>query len=145
MKNITKDTANQLYSIINLLPEAEKNKIPKEIIDILNEKLLNENLSITDVSQIREENLLEDTKKYLAYIFLNYLSNENEKKELKKILNLNEQRYQDNLKKKYDVSNIFGNNKVDIKENSGKEELIVIKDKKWWEKIIDKLKNLITK
>ena len=140
MDKMTKTTACQLYEIVEKLPSEEKNKIPSKIILLINEKKegykLSENIfSIDDIS------LTEESKKYLAYIFLNYLANEEEKKEYENIISENEKKYQEILSEKYSVENLFLKKEIKDDENTEKTiDLITIENKKWWESFIEKIR-----
>lgn len=141
MNNMTKSAACQLYEIISQLPNEEKCKIPENVIVIIDDKkddyiLTNDEFVIDDI------NLTDETKKYLAYIFLNYLANENEKEEYKKIIYENERRYQKNLSEKYSTQNLFPKKeieKVEMLETNA--DLAVVENLNWWEKILEKIKD----
>ncbi|MCI9063759.1 MAG: hypothetical protein HFJ17_04070 [Clostridia bacterium] len=155
MINISSNASNQLYEIILLLPDDRREKIPSNIINLLKErKAEKEELKIKNINDINNENISEETKKYLAYIFLNYLADEAEKIEFSKILKENDKRHQDNLRKKYDPSDIFNNRnkskrmRSNIQYKNSTEDnnkLVVIETKNWWNRILDKIISLFKK
>lgn len=142
MNNMTKSAACQLYEIINQLPNEEKSKIPENVIVIIDEKkddyiLTNNEFVIDDI------NLTEETKKYLAYIFLNYLASENEKDEYEKIISENERRYQKKLSEKYSTQNLFSKKEVEkLEVLEITTDLTTSEKLNWWEKILEKIKDL---
>lgn len=108
MNKISIDSATQLNKILSFLSEDINKKIPKDILKIINDKT-NNNIcaNINEVKDIKEENILPETRKYLSFIFLNYLATEEEREEYTKIIKNNEEEYQKFLRKKYNVDNIF--------------------------------------
>ena len=58
-------------------------------------------------NKINEMNLKEGTKNLLATIYLSYWCSPQEKANYAKILNENEKKYQEELRKKYNLDNIF--------------------------------------
>ena len=141
MNNIKIESATQLNKILSFLPDDRKNKIPNSVLKQIEDKIDNSiDTKIYDIKDIKEENLLPETRKYLSFIFLNYLATEEEKKEYTKILKENEIRYQEYLNKKYNTDNIFKNN---IKNTSSKTELpIEYKERSLWKRIWNKIKKL---
>ncbi len=159
MNKMSSRAATQLHEIILLLPNESKSKIPLSIINLLeNKKIDTEEINIKSAEHINDCAILDETKKYLAYIFLKYLATEEERKEFNHILSENEQRHQIFLRNKYDIANIFGveeknKNNLEIEEiniETQKEEeektLIKYEKRKWWNKIymflVDKVKKL---
>lgn len=145
MDKMTKTAACQLYEIVEMLPSEEKNKIPENIISLIDERKERYIKSDKYIS-IEDINLTDETKKYLGYIFLNYLANEDEKTEYRNIISENEDRYQNNLKEKYNTDNLFSKKESKSAENHKiKTEMIVVENLKWWDKIIAKIKKLFKK
>lgn len=145
MDKMTKTAACQLYEIVEMLPSEEKNKIPENIISLIDERKERYIKSDKYIS-IEDINLTDETKKYLGYIFLNYLANEDEKTEYRNIISENEDRYQNNLKEKYNTDNLFSKKESKSAENHKiKAEMIVVENLKWWDKIIAKIKKLFKK
>lgn len=145
MDKMTKTAACQLYEIVEMLPSEEKNKIPENIISLIDERKERYIKSDKYIS-IEDINLTDETKKYLGYIFLNYLANEDEKTEYRNIISENEDRYQNNLKEKYNTDNLFSKKESKSTENHKiKAEMIVVENLKWWDKIIAKIKKLLKK
>lgn len=158
MNKISSRAATQLYEIILLLPDDNKAKIPLSIIKLLENKKINtDEVNIKSAEHINNNAILDETKKYLAYIFLKYLANDEEKNEFNHILDENEARHQVFLRNKYDIANIFGVEKenkedefaeklevsqINIDENN---KLIKIEEKRWWDKMLEKIKYIIKK
>ena len=97
------------------------------------------------IEDIKEENILFETKKYLSFIFMNYLSTENEKQEYKQIVKNNELQYQKFLSKKCNVDDIFRKNeKIKNIENEKQASSLPIEYKETFlEFVIRKIKKLL--
>lgn len=146
MNNISIQSATQLNKILSFLPENRKVKIPQNIWKIINDKTNNNiDIKINEISDIKEENILPETRKYLSFIFLNYLATKEEKEEYIKIIKNNEEQYQDFLSKKYDIDKIFEKRKLVNENKENKEEinnLPIERKERFFEFIFNKLKKL---
>lgn len=146
MEKISPKSARELTQIIKLLPIEEFNKIPSDLTNYL-EKIEDKNYStkIKAIEDISENNIMEETKNNLAYIFLNYLADKETKKEYEMLLQENEFRHQKELQEKYNIEKIF-KQRQETKYNSEVEQetisLTIIKKKKLLNKIIEKIKNI---
>lgn len=142
MNEISIQSATQLNKILSFLSEDVKKKIPEIIWKKIYEKIdTHIDTKINEVSDIKEENILPETRKYLSYIFLNYLATKEEKEEYIEILKNNEEQYQGFLKKKYNTENMFRK-----KENLIEEENylpIIHKKNNIFRLIFDKIKKLL--
>ena len=140
MSDINERTATELFQIIDIMPQDYKSKIPTDFMKLINNKKKSETKKI-NLDNINVNNLSEDTKSYLAYIYLNYLLNDQEKENYKRILKENQKRYE----QKVDISNILEKRNIEI-ENKYKNNdtaLTVVKEKNFIEKIFDKIRNLL--
>lgn len=143
MKSISSKSARELNQIINFLPEEYLQKIPAETIEYLKTKEdKNYITKISCIGDITENNVLEETKNYLAYIFLNYLSNEEEKREYENLLGENESRNQKESEK-YDIREVFERRKNKYRQEE--RSLIIIEEKNLLKIIFEKIKNLFRK
>ena len=124
MKISTKNAYAEVISIIDLLDDELKNKIPNKLRDFFeNNKNQNYQVNIDSSISLEQQNLLPETVDILAMLKLNYWCvNEEEKKELMNLLNENEKNYQKELEEKYNIDNLFKNkeskmeNRVDMVE-----------------------------
>ena len=140
----------ETYLIINNLAEELYARIPEKFI-----KMIKENMSqdyIITLKELQQKGQMEETKIILSLIYRDFLCDEETKKELFK---------QEQLKiqaEKEKINNIFGNkqqkdedivlesNDSNITQlNSSTQEqqaLMVIKDEKWYVKILNKIKSI---
>lgn len=96
---ITKSTRiayAEIDSFIELLPKAEKEKIPNNLIRYFKEEKDKETVKKLSLDiPLEKQNLQEDTWNLIAIIYLKYLcEDEEEKKELEKIYDENEKIYE---------------------------------------------------
>ena len=150
MNKISIYSATQLNRILSLLIEDKKEKIPKDIWKEINNKTDSRlNMKINGVKDIKEENILPETRKYLSFIFLNYLATEEEKKEYTKIIKNNEEQYQKALDHKYSIKNIFDkkeiSKKIDKEYVEERKKLPVKYKERFFEFIFNKIKSLFGK
>lgn len=134
------EAAVEVLGILEYLEEIDKNKIPKEIIEFLERNKSNTyNPEINYWDNVENLNLKQKTRQILAGIYIDYLSSEDEKKEYINKLKQNEIKNQEILKEKYNVDDIF--KKKEIVKNQSV-ELTVLKEEKWFVKIINKIKEI---
>lgn len=150
MNKISIYSATQLNRILSLLIEDKKEKIPKDIWKEINNKTDSRlNMKINGVKDIKEENILPETRKYLSFIFLNYLATEEEKQEYTKIIKNNEEQYQKALDHKYSIKNIFDkkeiSKKIDKEYVEERKKLPVKYKERFFEFIFNKIKSLFGK
>ena len=131
--NQTKAQINrQVLEMINHIPLRDLLKIPPNVIHDLEE----------NISSEKVENVTFSREAYVLFlkIYLEYIADENEKEQINGMLKLNENKQEKEKAIKYNPDNIF---KTVSKENK-KEEIIVV-EKKWYEKLFDKIKKLFKK
>lgn len=97
-----KKAYSEVCSLINLLDDDYRNKIPVKLIKFFEkEKLFTYIPDINPDIPLEEQDLQQNTIDILAMLKLHYwCSNKNEKEKLLKLLNDNERKYQDELRKK---------------------------------------------
>lgn len=131
MKNNTKDAYAEVLSILELLDEEQKNKIPKKLKEFLeNNKNQDYQVNIAPNIPLEEQDLLQKTVDILAMLKLNYwCANEEEEKDFLGLLNENEKKYQEELRKKYNPDNLFKDKEAKTVIHAH-EELSIVKYKK---------------
>lgn len=132
----------EVYEILNYLDENDYNKIPKEILDVIEK---NRNLDyiyyIDEKKDFLEQEMLEETKAILFNIFRDYLATDIQKEKIFKIQKNERLRLEEEKRNKYDV-NIF-DNKTKIKnEKEIVEQISLVKTEKWYVKFFNLIKNM---
>lgn len=138
----TKEIYSEVYQVLNLLGNEYIDKLPKSLFNMLEEKRdINYEPKYTEDIPLNKQNIKNETLSIIALLHLNYwCENVNEKNELNQMLKNNEDRYQDELRKKYDPDNIF---KKRVQENIIKKEVALVEYKEpIFRKLINKIKNI---
>ena len=143
----TKEIYSEVYQVLNLLGNEYIDKLPISLINMLRQKReVNYNPQYTDDIPLNEQNIKKETMAIIVLLYLNYwCEDENEISEVKHILKNNEDKYQLEIRKKYNIDNIFKNNKQEYKQvnNNIVDETAMIPYKKSiFMKIINKIKSI---
>lgn len=119
----TKEIYSEVYQVLDLLGNEYINKIPKSLFSMLEEKRdINYAPKYTDDIPLNEQDIKNEALSIIALLHLNYwCENVNEKNELIQIFKNNEDRYQEELREKYNPDNIF---KKRNQENETEEKII---------------------
>lgn len=142
MTKLTNQTYLEIYQILNKLGENYIEKIPKKLYYLIQDK--------ASVAYTKNGNNTQITKEALAFIALfhyNYWCNsEEEKEKLESIFKQNEKNYQQELREKY-CTDIF--TKKDMSKTKRQKvkntELTVVRKEKWYNKIVNFIKNIFRK
>ena len=136
----------EVNCLLEHMPQSYIDKLPKKLIELI-QKQSNEqyNINIDTNKSLIEQNFSKKTKDLIAILKYNYWSTDEEKQQLKQIFYANENKYQEELREKYNPDNIFKNNK--------KEEIIIenvnlpieIKKESILIRFINFIKNLISR
>ncbi len=133
------DISKETLTFLAFFDNAMIDKIPAHIITKLCEQAADSNLDfyIDAKKEFEEQNISEKSKDLISLIYYDYIAEENEKEEILKQWELNEQSYQNAQKEKYSYDNLFKK----PEETSSCVELIETKK----ETIFQKIKNLLKK
>lgn len=98
----------EVNCLLEYLPKSYIDKLPKKLIELIkmqsNEQY---NINIDPNKSLLEQNFSKKTKDLISVMKYNYWSTEEEKKQLEKIFYENEKQYQEELRKKYNMDDIF--------------------------------------
>lgn len=126
--------AEVLYYLKGIRQE-DINRIPKKFIEFLNDNASKEYICNFDYNKpLNELELLDETRGIIGMICYNYWCiTEEEKTEYLRKIAENEQRYQEELRKKYNPDDIFKNKDNNNIEQNGNEEtaLVEYKENLW--------------
>lgn len=137
----------ETLDILNHMDKSYIDKIPKKFKDFLEKNKSDSYIPHLDHSKkIKEMNLKEKTKDILATIYMNYWCNAEQKENYIKTLKQNEEKYQEELKEKYNPDNIFKNKtqKTIQQEQPVQENVDLVEVKEsFFTKFIKKLKGIL--
>ena len=98
----------EVLEIIKYFPEEEYNKIPKEKIDFYEANMdKNYQFAINPKIDLSEQNISKEANAIIVMLFQNYFAIEEQKLKIKKILDLNQRKEEQEKIKKYNSNNIF--------------------------------------
>jgi len=131
----------EVYIILNKSSRDEYNKIPKTFVSFIEENMDKEYTPQIDFNENFEETVLEETLLLLALIYRDYLIT----KEEREVLIKNEETQLKELEEMYSVKNLF-KKRIQVKEENNidiEKQLIVIKEEKWYKRILNKILNIL--
>lgn len=132
--------------ILNHLTKSDYNKIPREVIDIIENNKDKEYTWIYDETKdLKDQNLNRDTIAIVSYINMRYLLNEKQKKYVKEILKVNQTKIEEIKEKKYSSDSLFKDKKEKTVINNVNISLIEYKEKNFIQRLLEKIKNSIRK
>lgn len=147
MDEMTQEIYSEVYSILNLLGDYFINKLPTSLYEMIKkEKSSTYNPQYSKKIDLNEQNIKRESLSMIALFHLNYWCNdESKKEELRKIFLDNENKYQVELREKYNPDNIFNKKevlKIKQEENYNKNLPVEVKEEKFYRKLIDFIKKI---
>ena len=138
---------NTLFEVSVILKNIDKNlsnKIPERLKEYIEtNKSLSHNFMYDYDKSLSEQRMLKTTEKYLTMLFLRYWCTNEEKTKVLDAMKRNEEKYQKEIKEKYNPNNLFKKSNV---ENVKKEvALVEVKEEKWYQKILTFFRKLFRK
>ena len=139
----------EVDEILNYLSEEDLLKIPEEVRNTIKENKDKEYVWKYDVSkELKEQNLSRDTIILLSYLNMEYLLNEEQKKYMQQLHELNEKKLEELKTEKYSVDDLFKKKKKEetqTKKQVEEKSLIECKEENIFTKVINKIKNFFKK
>ena len=143
MKQEYREAFSEVYEIFKLMPQTLLNKIPNKFLEMIeNEKDTNYVPNIKE--PIENQKLKDETIIILGLIYRDFLCSSEERKILQEKdaieLQKAEKAIQEELKDKYDIDRMFKD-----KNKERETAIMVVTEKKWYEKIFELIKNIFKK
>ena len=129
MKNSFAIACTEVLDVLKYLPQNEYERIPKDEIEFL-ESQKDSSFNVQGINLSKEANAL------IIILWEKYFASQNEKERLYNILKQNYQKEEKIKKELYNYDNLLKEKK---KEST---ELIEVENKKWYERILDFLKEI---
>lgn len=128
----------EVSEILNHLKKSDYDKIPKEVIDIIEKNKDKEYIwKYDETKDLKNQNVSKDTIAILSYINMQYLLNKEQRKFAQEIFNENQKKLENLKKDKYNSDNLFKDKQINL-DTSKTSELSISKYK---ESIFTKIKN----
>lgn len=136
----------ELSEILKMMEPKEVNKIPKKLLEVIEKEKSNTYIPNYDSKiELNSQSIKKETLAMLALLYINYwCEDENEKKEYLKLIEKNEQKYQQQIREKTDIKYITRTQKIE-KNNVPEQELAVVKNKSFIKNVIEKIKSFLKK
>jgi len=146
MLQATKEAYYEVYTILNFLDKSYVNAIPLKLREKFKEnKAENYNKKIVPYKQLNQQNLKDETLAILAVLNYKYwCKDEEKKKQLIDMYDENEEKYQEELREKYNPDNLFNKNTIiknEVQSEDTEKMLLVVKKENIFKRIINKIKN----
>ena len=101
---------SEVYEILNLLGNEYISKLPTKLFEHIYNKKDNSSMKEFDINKpINEQKISKETLEFISYLNLQYWSNEQEKNELLMHYKENDEKYDGELKARYNIDNLFTN------------------------------------
>ena len=148
-----KNAYKEILEILKFMPKDELSKIPEEKIEYFEKnKNADYNFVFDSSVSLEEQNISREAKAIILNLYNDYFLSDNQKEKLSDILRLNEKKYQEKQREKYNPNDIFKENKdtssiqLDNEIVDNKNLPVEIEsNNNIFKKIINKLRSLFTK
>ena len=115
----------EVFAILKKMDEEDKKKINEDFLNTLKENMdKNYVFEYIHDLKVEEQNILNETKAILAYIYVNYLADEEQKKLIMQKYRQDIKKDEENKKQKYKTEDMY------TKNNENNEEVSMIEHKK---------------
>ena len=138
-----KNSLTEVYEILKLMPESVLNKIPQKLKSIIEDER-NKDYKITIKEPLKTEDFQYETIVLLGMIYRDFLCGDDERNEILEQEKELMMQYEEKLKIKYDVNNLFNNKKSVYQENI-ENFLVKVEEKKWYNKLFNLFKKILKK
>lgn len=145
-----KNAYKEVLEIMNYLPENELSKIPKEKIEYFQRNQNKNHVFNFDISvPLDEQNISREANAIILNLINDYFFSNEKKEKLAHVLEINETKFQEIQREKYNPDNLFQAKSSVIKnynDNISKETALVeYNDMSFIKKIFDKIKHLFNR
>ena len=141
----TQEIYSEVYSILNLLGESYIKKLPVSLFNMIKEeKRQDYNPKYDSKINLEQQNIKRETLSMIALFHLNYWCNSDEEKnELKTLFKNNEEKYQAEIREKYNPDNLFKKRSLQQEESTITNEVAMVEYKEpLFKRIINKIKRI---
>lgn len=148
MTEIYQNAFTEVYEIINYLNEYDYNKIPKEVISVIEENRNQEYEYFLDESiPFTEQKMMPETKAILFNFFRDYLSTKEQKEKIINFQRAERIKMEEEKKKTYNYTEEILKKKKNKEKNKNIEakELIKLEENKIYFKLFNFIKKLFNK
>lgn len=141
----TQEIYSEVYCILNLLGESYIKKLPVSLFNMIKEERRQDyNPKYDSKINLEQQNIKRETLSMIALFHLNYWCNSDEEKnELKTLFKTNEEKYQAEIRKKYNPDNLFKKRSVQQEKYTETNEVVMVEYKEpLFKRFINKIKRI---
>ena len=144
----------EVFTILSFFNDDLIDKIPDNVLKKIGNLSIdsNTNFYINKEKNLNDQDISEESKDLISLIYYTYIANENEKSELLKLWNENENKYQEKSRKEYNLDNLFQHRSKEVSTSESisfsdtsiveyKKETLFLKIKHFLKKIFKKISN----
>lgn len=143
MEETKLQTFSEIYCLLKFFPESYIEKLPKKLLNLIKQSSNSKYyIEIDNAKPLEEQNISEETKNILIVLKYNYWADEAEKRNIIEQLNRNENKYQENLREKYNSNNLFKNKQTTVETIQNSVAMIEYKES-FFTKIKNWFKNFL--
>lgn len=136
----------EILEILKNVDNSYYEKLPEKFKEFLNNNKSTSYIPEIDFSrELKDLNIRKETKELLGIMYLNYWSNEEERREYIKLLSDNEKKYQEELNERYNPDNLFKNatkQEENIEQIVTNEFAMIKYEESFFKKIWNKILNI---
>lgn len=129
MENVYYNAYTEIYEILSYMPINYIKKLPKELLSLFEQKRNKDYKYCIDTNKkISEQEMLIETKSILAILYRDFWSTPEKKETILRKEKIERDLYQNELRKKYNIDNIFQNNnhlKCNIEDNISNSKVFI--------------------
>lgn len=144
----------EVDEILNYLDEEEYEKIPKDVIQAIKDNKDNEyTWKYDETKELKDQDVSKDTIAILSYLNMEYLLNEEQRKVMEQIHQMNEDKLEKEKREKYKSEDLFKKedvndkklNQEEGKKQETKSNIVPTNEEGFFRKLINKIKRFFRK
>lgn len=141
-----KEAAAEIDEILGYLPKEQVERIPAKLREFFTKVKKEDYVSKIDPNKLLDEQeLLPKMEILLTVLYRNYWCNEEERAELDKILIENDKKYEEELREKYNIDNIFKKKENEEIKEIEEKSLAIYDNRMWYQKAVEFISNIFKK
>ncbi len=134
---------SEVLEILKYLTQEDYEKIPKEKIEVF-ETNMNKDYAFNynPDKTLQEQNVSETARTIIAILFRDYWATEEQRKRIIKVQQQERNRIESKKQEKYNINELFKNNK---KTKTQEVAIVEVKEQKWYKKVFDFFRKIFRK
>lgn len=141
------DIAKETICVLKYFDSSFNSKIPNNFLNLLRQLAQKSSviIKIDKEKNLKEQDISEECKDLISLMYYSYIATEEEKIEIEKIWNKNEELYQNKIREKYNPNNILKKTNVEEQVQETSNLPIIIQEENFLQKITKFIKRIFNK